>query len=271
MPQSWSGAEQQAVTQPARAFPSELSRGSSRQSSRELSGEPSRERSLTERTIEAVRDRIRNGKLVPGELYSVYRLADELGVSRSPVRDALLRLAETGMVAFERNRGFRVVVPGARELTEIIAVRLALEVPAAEHAAVRAQPTDHAALWAEAKAMHKAVALADEWLFMRHDQRLHGLLLELAGNNHSARIIANLRDATRLVGTSTIRTSRSLNEVYREHLPIIAAVESGLPHEAGAAMRRHLESTGRLLLREAVRGSTDVDDGALWRELIDRS
>ncbi|WP_035778614.1 GntR family transcriptional regulator, partial [Arthrobacter sp. 35/47] len=47
--------------------------------------------SLTERTIEAVRDGIRNGTFVPGELYSVYQLADRLAVSRSPVREALLR------------------------------------------------------------------------------------------------------------------------------------------------------------------------------------
>ena len=221
--------------------------------------------SRTDRTIEAVREGIRNGSLVPGELYSVYRLADELGVSRSPVRDALLRLAETGMVAFERNRGFRVVLPGARELTEIIAVRLALEVPAAERAAVRATDTDRSAMHDEHSAMEAAVLAGDETAFMLHDQRLHGILLDLAGNSHAARIIENLRDATRLVGASTIKKSRSLDDVYREHRPILDAIDDGDPAAAGSAMRRHLESTGRLLLREA-------DDGrgsSLWEDLVD--
>ncbi|WP_035764340.1 GntR family transcriptional regulator [Arthrobacter sp. H20] len=220
--------------------------------------------SLTDRTIEAVRESIRNGTLVPGELYSVYRLAEELGVSRSPVRDALLRLAETGMVAFERNRGFRVILPGARELTEIFAVRLALEVPAAERAAARASDSDRSALHAEHSAMQAAVLAGDEGAFMLHDQRLHGLLLELAGNARSTRIIQNLRDATRLVGASTIKRSRSLDEVYREHRPILDAIDDGDPVAAGAAMRRHLESTGRLLLREASGGQ----DASLWDELI---
>ncbi|RJT81074.1 GntR family transcriptional regulator [Arthrobacter cheniae] len=224
---------------------------------------------LTERTIEAVREGIRNGTLVPGELYSVYRLADELGVSRSPVRDALLRLAETGMVAFERNRGFRVVLPGARELTEIIAVRLALEVPAAQRAAVRATAADRAALQNEYEAMQVSVTAGDETAFMMHDQRFHGLLLELAGNAHVTRIIENLRDATRLVGTSTIRTSRSLEDVYQEHLPILDAIQQGSPSTAGAAMRRHLESTGRLLLQEAARKSdTNLKSNALWNDLV---
>ncbi|NOJ58855.1 GntR family transcriptional regulator [Arthrobacter sp. 260] len=221
--------------------------------------------SLTDRTIEAVREGIRNGSLVPGELYSVYRLADELGVSRSPVRDALLRLAETGMVAFERNRGFRVVVPGARELTEIIAVRLALEVPAAERAAVRATDVDRAALHAEHLAMQEAVLAGDETAFMLHDHRLHGLLLDLAGNAHAARIIDNLRDATRLVGASTIKQSRSLDDVYREHRPILDAIDDGDPGAAGAAMRLHLESTGKLLLR----GAMGARDTSLWEDLVD--
>lgn len=228
--------------------------------------QPARPTSLTERTIEAVRDGVRNGTFVPGELYSVYRLADELGVSRSPVREALLRLAETGMVAIERNRGFRVVLPGARELAEIMAVRLALEVPAAARAARLASSEDHAALRAEREAMEQAVAAEDEGAFLLHDQRLHGLLLDLAGNSHTTRIIENLRDATRLVGLSTMKNSRSLDEVYREHLPIVSAVERGDGRAAGEAMRRHLESTGRLLLREAAGENDDVD--ALWAELI---
>lgn len=224
---------------------------------------------LTDRTIQAVREGIRNGTLVPGELYSVYRLADELGVSRSPVRDALLRLAETGMVSIERNRGFRVVLPGARELTEIIAVRLALEVPAAQRAAVRAQETDRQALKAAYEAMQATVSAGDETAFMMHDQRFHALLLGLAGNAHATRIIENLRDATRLVGTSTIRTSRSLDDVYREHRPLLDAIEQGNASAAGAAMRRHLESTGRLLLQEAASGNNgDHNSNALWDDLV---
>lgn len=222
--------------------------------------------SLTERTIEAVRDGIRNGTFVPGELYSVYQLADRLAVSRSPVREALLRLAETGMVTIEKNRGFRVVLPGARELAEIMAVRVALEVPAAAHAARRAGPQDREALEKEREAMQQAVLDGDEGTFLLHDQHLHGLLLNLAGNSRTIRIIANLRDATRLVGMSTIRTSRSLEEVYAEHLPILAAVEHSDAEAAARAMRRHLESTGKLLLRGAATENDDVD--RLWEDYV---
>lgn len=222
--------------------------------------------SLTERTIEAVRDGIRKGTFVPGELYSVYQLADRLGVSRSPVREALLRLAETGMVIIEKNRGFRVVLPGARELAEIMAVRVALEVPAAAQAARRAGPEDRAALEKERESMQQAVRDGDEGAFLLHDQRLHALLLALARNTHTIRIIENLRDATRLVGMSTIRTARSLEEVYAEHLPILFAVEHGDADAAARAMHRHLESTGKLLLRGAATENDDVD--RLWEDYV---
>ncbi len=222
--------------------------------------------SLAERTIETVRDGIRNGTFIPGELYSVYQLADQLGVSRSPVREALLRLAETGMVVIERNRGFRVLLPDARELAEIMSVRIALEVPAAAQAAQRATDDDRAALQQELAHMRAAVTAGDEGAFLLADQRLHGILLKLAGNSHTIRIIENLRDATRLVGMSTIRTARSLEEVYAEHLPVLTAVGNGDSASAAEAMRRHLESTGRLLLRGAAGEHDDVD--RLWQEYV---
>src|SRR5882757_8865137 len=98
--------------------------------------------SLTERAIEAVRMAIRNGTMVPGELYTVNQLATELGVSRGPVRDALLRLEETGMIKFERYRGFRLQLPGPAELAQIFAVRVALEIPAARGGQLRQRCTD---------------------------------------------------------------------------------------------------------------------------------
>ena len=230
--------------------------------------------SLTERTIEAVREAIRSQVLVPGELYSVYQLATELGVSRSPVRDALLRLAETGMVRFERNRGFRVLVPGPQELAEMIAIRLALEVPAARRAALCTGPADVAALNAACQAMEVATLTGDEAVFLLHDQRLHALILELAGNGYARRIIDNLRDATRLTGASTLEHSRSLADVYAEHLPIVTALTRRDPEGAALAMRQHIEQTGRLLLHDAVLREPSFPNTAgieqqLWAALID--
>ncbi|MEX1080290.1 MAG: GntR family transcriptional regulator [Homoserinimonas sp.] len=232
----------------------------------------SRELSLTERTIDALREAIRNGSLKPGELYSVYQIAEDLGVSRSPVREALLRLAETGMVRFERNKGFRVVIPGPKALAEMISVRIALEVPAARRAATVAKGSDDHGLLAVCTAMKKAAADQNELLFMVHDQRLHAIILELAGNSYVQRIIENLRDATRLVGASTIKGSRTLDAVFQEHLPIVNAIVTGESAAAAHAMEEHLKVTGRSLLREAVSrpsAGEHTDDTELWKRFID--
>lgn len=228
--------------------------------------------SLTERTINALREAIRNGSLTPGALYSVYQIAEDLGVSRSPVREALLRLAETGIVRFERNKGFRVVIPGPKALAEMISVRIALEVPAARRAAIAAKSGADHGLLAECAAMKDASAEANELLFMAHDQRLHTIILELAGNNYVQRIIENLRDASRLVGASTINGSRTLYQVFEEHLPIVDAIVAGDGDAAALAMDHHLRVTGRILLRDAVsrpNAGEHTDDAGLWARFID--
>ena len=181
------------------------------------------------------------------------------------MRDALLRLAETGMVRFERNRGFRVVLPSPHDLAEIFDIRLSLEVPAAARAARLATAQDNDALALIREKMKEAATENDESLFMLQDQRLHSLILEVAGNGYTARIIDNVRDATRLVGASTVESQRSLIDVFEEHSPILDAIQNRDAAAAAAAMKHHLMETGTLLLGEAIRAeSQPVDEAGLW-------
>lgn len=224
--------------------------------------------SLAERTVEAIRHGVRSGELVPGELYSVYRLADELGISRSPVREALLRLAETGLIRFERNRGFRVVMPTPHDIAEIFAIRLALEVPAVARATIHADTTERKAIGEQYRAMEEAAAADDLPAFERHDQQLHTMLLAIEGNKRTQDIIGNLRDAIRLVGASTVGHDRSLNDVLADHLPVVEAFQAENPEAASKAMEHHLRTTGRLLLGRALGESRDSEGDGLWNRLI---
>jgi DNA-binding GntR family transcriptional regulator len=220
--------------------------------------------SLTDQVMAALRSGVDDGTLVPGRLYSAYQLADDLGVSRSPVREALLKLAEAGMVRLERNKGFRIVLPGAREIAEIFHLRLMLEVPAVERAADVATTKLVRQLRAELTAMRAAARGHDEPEFMRHDRRFHELLLEAAGNHRLTQLVNHLRDVTRLLGASTVDRSRSLSDIAAEHRPILDAVAAGDPARAAHEMRAHLEHTGRLLVAQA--GPDDAED--LWGEVV---
>ena len=222
--------------------------------------------SLADQVAVSIRAAVRAGTLRPGRLYSAYQMADRLGVSRSPVREALMRLAEAGLVAFERNRGFRIVIPQARDIAEVFHLRLLLEVPAARRVAAEATPELVAALRAELDEMGRAADRHDEALFMRHDQRLHDLILDRAGNARLLRMIDNLRDTTRYLGASTVDMSRTLHDIRAEHLPVIDAIAAADPEAAAAAMAGHITHTGRLLVAQAAAEDTDPD--VLWAEVV---
>ncbi|MFC7383745.1 GntR family transcriptional regulator [Sphaerisporangium rhizosphaerae] len=206
--------------------------------------------SLTEQVIAAVREAIHSGELRPGELYSVYQLAAQLNVSRTPVREAMLRLAEAGMVRFERSRGFRVLRRDPKEIAEVFQLRLLLEVPAARVAARRAGPEVVEGMRGELALMRAAAEQDDEPRFMRHDRAFHDLLLNAGANRRLVGIVGNLRDATMTLGASTVERSRSLVDIAAEHEPILAAVEAGDAAAAAAAMRAHVARSGELLLAQ---------------------
>lgn len=225
--------------------------------------------SLTERAIQAVRAAIRNGLMVPGELYTVNQLAVELGVSRSPVREALLRLEETGVIRFERNRGFRLILPTPQDLAQMFAVRIALEVPGAALAAERATTAQLHAIETERDLLYRAALADDEPTFMLHDQRLHSAIMEITDNRYVRKIIDNIRDATRLVGASTLEDFRTLVAVYEEHLPILDAIVSRDGARAAAAMAYHLAQTGQLLVQKSL-GADDSPQrvDAIWQAAV---
>jgi len=129
-------------------------------------------------------------------------------------------------------------------------------------------------LQAEGEALRKAALANDEPDFMMHDQQVHGLILDFAGNHYARKVIDNIRDATRLVGASTFQSFRTLVEVYDEHLPIIEAIAARDPAAAGSAMYQHLRQTGALLLRKSIgvdSPGVEAESERLWTEFVDVS
>jgi DNA-binding GntR family transcriptional regulator len=209
--------------------------------------------SLADAVVEAVCSGITAGELLPEDTYSVYQLADLLGVSRSPVREALLRLAEAGLVRIDRNRGFQVLTPGPHDVEEIIDIRLALEPAAARRAADHATDADHAEIRAALAAMRDAAL--DEERFWVADHALHDRVIRAGGNQRAAAIIRKLRDTTALLGPRTTTAGRTLPEIADEHAPIVTAILHRDGAGAETAMRHHLQHTGQLLLRALEKAS----------------
>lgn len=221
---------------------------------------------LQDRVREALRTAIIDGRLVPGNLYSVQALADQFGVSRSPVREALIDLSQNGMVRFERNRGVRVLETSIHDLEEIFALRILLEVPATYRATRQLTPEAVASLQQELEAMRIAADADDERTMMHHDVRFHNALLVMSGNRRLAEYVERLRDLVTTKGTSTPGRSRTLHDICDEHEAILERVVARDANSAAAAMKRHLMNTGRLLLKQE---GGRADEGALdWGELV---
>lgn len=150
-----------------------------------------------------------------------------------------------------------MVLPQARDLAEIFAVRLALEVPAAGRLA-RA-PHDPTDLLACLDTMQNA---HDDEQFWAEDRRLHRLILTGAGNRRAARIVAELREVTSLLGEPTGRTHAT---ICAEHRPIVEAIRTGDVPGAREAMRAHLTSTGLLLMAKVAGAAPeDPQTQAIW-------
>lgn len=225
-------------------------------------------KTLAEDVMNHVHRAVVTGELETGKLYSVYQLAEQLGISRSPVRDGLLRLEEAGLIEFSRNRGFRIVPTSHTDVAEIFSIRMALEIPAAHRAALSDGPRLADQLEAIEDQMVRAAENDDVAEFFRLDQELHDLILVAARCSRSRQIIARLRISTQLLGISTAGKERTLSDIIAEHSPIIESIRSGNPEDAASAMHEHLSSTGRLLVAQAAtQQQISIDADQLWDEL----
>jgi DNA-binding GntR family transcriptional regulator len=223
----------------------------------------------TDRVFGALRESIVTGEFPAGSLHSIYRLADLLEVSRTPVREAVLRLADIGLVSIERNRGVRIRGVTAEDVREVFELRLLLEVPAAAHAAAHADPASVAAITAELDRMREHADADDEARFTEHDRALHQAVAGVLGNPRLQAEIATLRDSIQSRGASTIRRSRGMVELAGEHAPIVEAIVARDPQAAAAHMEAHLVRTATLLMDQVAGDGVDAVDADWSRPLRD--
>ncbi len=207
---------------------------------------PSRAREV----LDVIRSSVVNGDLVPGSLHSVAELAEDLGVSRTPVREALIELASRGMVRFERNRGVRILQTSIHDLEEIFEIRRMLEVPAARRAAARMTPAEVRGLRGRLASMERAAAAGDESRLWTHDRAFHHDLLLASGNRRLAEYVDTLRDMVLVRGVTTAGRGRSLEAIVAEHRAVLERVEARDADGAAAALGEHIAQTFALLVAQ---------------------
>lgn len=214
---------------------------------------PADRESLASQVYESIRDAIILGELIPGSLHSMYHLAGVLGVSRTPVREALIKLSDQGMIRFERNRGIRILLTTIHDLEEIFSLRLLLEVPATFRATDQFSATDRRHLRQALDALNEIGADDPKGRARDHlecDARFHHVIMNAAGNQRLATFIDTLRDLQQVRGVSTVGVTRDFQDVYQDHLTIYERIVAGDAAGAATAMRDHISLTARLLLAQ---------------------
>jgi DNA-binding GntR family transcriptional regulator len=199
---------------------------------------------LREQVKELLLARILEGVYAPGDRLVETRIAQELGTSQAPVREALRELELLRFVESKPYVGARVREVSEAELAEIYPVRAAVEEVAAREAAVRLDGLD--TLARELEAMRRAAETDDLHEQVEADVRFHRLIVEASGNRTLLDVWSSLRVGTRTVIT-VLATGIDRHELAEMHQPILDALAGGNPEEAGRVVREHVEYFGRML------------------------
>ncbi|CAN5383940.1 GntR family transcriptional regulator [soil metagenome] len=204
-------------------------------------------------------DAILSGELKPGDRIVETHIAQRIGVSQGPVREALRDLELFGFVESEPFRGTRVRQTTIDDLVEVYPVRAALEGVAAREAAKRITPTTLSELERLLQLMRDAANADDRKSHIEFDVQFHKTVVESSGN----RMLFNMWQSARLSGSTTVTVAlahRSLMELADRHNPIIDALRNGDPDAAETAMRGHIEELGRWIVEETRRSELSIDE-----------
>jgi GntR family transcriptional regulator of gluconate operon len=204
-------------------------------------------RSLAEDAADRIREQILAGGFSQGEHLVEAKIAEQLAISRGPVREAFKLLRAEGLLKEEPRRGTFVVSLTADDVRDIYGLRAALEGRAARVLARRRDPATIDRLRVLADEIDVAVRTGDAAAVSRADLAFHQALCELSGNSRIVevfdRYVPTLRGLLRLDEL----TMRSLDEVSSQHRPLIAAIEAGDEEAAARAFGTHSEEAGELI------------------------
>ncbi|MBO2463525.1 GntR family transcriptional regulator [Actinomadura violacea] len=196
--------------------------------------------SLRAQVTAALRSALLSGKLQPGVVYSAPALAEEFGVSPTPVREAMIDLVRDGLFEAVRNRGFRVVALSARDLAELTEIREMVEVPAVTRLAGALPPDAVDRLRALAGEAADRAGDGDVGGYLDADRRFHTELLERTGNRTLVRTVLDLRSRSRMYGLATVSPGTELVAAAAEHGELLDALVAGDAARAEEIMLRHL-------------------------------
>lgn len=203
--------------------------------------------SLSQRVYGQIKEAISSGALAPGSRVRENDLAEQLNVSRTPVREALKLLEASGLVTHAAHEGMVIAKLDHQSVIELYAMREVLEGTAARFAARHASEAEIQELedLAAAEANHPG----DSSRLARLNRSFHGALYRAGHNRYLVRTLLSLDDAMVLLGGTTLAVPHRSENAHNEHLDIVAAITRRDADAAEAATREHIRNAQRARLK----------------------
>ncbi len=215
-----------------------------------------RPKSLRELALEHLRNSIIDGSLKMGQILSERKISEELGVSKSPVREALAQLRDEGLVSIEPQKGARVFSLSDSEVTQICDFRQAIETAAFENALARDPDGLAEGMLRVVKAMERERGRGNEKEYLALDTQFHQLIFEHAGNDYLTASYTRYVGKIAALRTHLAKLPQHTELSFDEHRKIAKAVRQGDMSEIKALLVEHIDRT-----RQAYKSASIVLEG----------
>ena len=215
-------------------------------------------RPLREIVYEELKMQILTGKIVPGTRLMEVELAADMGVSRTPIREAIRKLEKEGLVTIEPRRGAYASQISVKDMVDSLEVRQDMEGLAAYFASSRMTEEQMADLKRTSDSYNRAVAEGDMDSMIAYDTRFHRIIVESCNNNILVHMIEQLQELVlrfRYIYYDDFRRAENMPE---EHRQILEAIRDGRAEDARAAADIHIDRLKEMVIRDGIRQKTSM-------------
>ena len=214
--------------------------------------------SLKEMTWQALRDAILTNQLHPKKIYKIDELARGFGVSKTPVREALLDLAKQGFLTFLPRRGIQINSLDEKDIRDLYSFRIVMETAIIQNIAPTITEISMTQAEAINRSMKECIKNDDKIEYLRKDREIHLFLAELTGNKYLISALENIRDLIDWMGSRALFRKERMAEVFAEHDKIIQMLKKRTNgKEAMRLMEEHIVITMENVLNQLASNNKD--------------
>ena len=204
---------------------------------------------LRDVVFNTLRQAILKGELKPGERLMEVALADRLGVSRTPIREAMRKLELEGLVVMVPRRGAQVASITEKDLNDVLEVRIALENMAIEKACERMTEEDMESLFLASRSFERVMSEGDLVQMAEADEAFHEMIYKAAGNERLNQVLSNLREQMYRYRMEYLKGKETRNQLLSEHQELTRALRERNVRKAQEISFTHLDNQRKAIIQ----------------------